>query len=67
LKGRFSAQTDHEVIDLQGSLSRQSIAMRALPGARTLADHASESAGEMGLIRKSDVDGDLRELTPAFQ
>src|SRR5712672_2545359 len=45
----------------------QSGATRALPNARTLTDHAPECAGEVGLIRESDIDGDLRERKIAFQ
>ena len=55
------------LIKVGGAPASKSRTMSALPGAGTLTDHASECAGEMGLIRKSDVDGNLRKLTPAFQ
>src|ERR1700716_4209612 len=47
--------------------SSQSGATRALPNTRTLTGHAPECAGEVGLIRESDIDGDLRERKIAFQ
>src|ERR1700682_3535430 len=45
----------------------QSGAARALPDTRTLTGHAPECAGEVGLIRESDIDGDLRERKIASQ
>lgn len=42
-------------------------AVSALPSAGGVAGHAPERSREMGLIRKADLDGNLREGTVGFQ